>query len=125
MNLFNLLSKAEDRLQDNDPVYNDKSDLVMAILRSKGILPYNRCSLNGGLHKLVSGALVAAHEAGTTVDVATRRAATIHEAGYSTKLIPYLDKMVKDNILVSQTNKAQGKMTLGALLTTYLDHCLT
>ena len=111
-------------MHDNDPMYNDKSDLVMAILRCKGVLPYNRCSLNGGLHKLVSSALVAAHEAGTTVDVATRRAATIHEAGYSTKLIPYLDKMVKDNILVSQTNKAQGKMTLGALLTTYLDHSL-
>ena len=124
MNLFNLLSKAEDRLQDNDPVYNDKSDLVMAILRSKGILPYNRCSLNGGLHKLVSGALVAAHEADTTIDISTRRAASIHEAGYSTKLIPYLDKMIKDNVLVGQGKKAQGKMALGALLTTYLDHSL-
>ena len=111
-------------MHDNDPMYNDKSDLVMAILRSKGILPYNRCSLNGGLHKLVSGALVAAHEADTTIDISTRRAASIHEAGHSTKLIPYLDKMLKNNILVSQTNKAEGKMALGALLTTYLDHSL-
>ena len=124
MNLYHLLSKAEDRLQAHDPMYNDKSDLVMAILRSKGILPYNRCSLNGGLHKVVSGALVAAHEADTTIDISTRRAASIHEAGHSTKLIPYLDKMVRDNLLVSQTNKAEGKMALGALLTTYLDHSL-
>jgi hypothetical protein len=67
---------------------------------------------------------VAAHEADTTIDISTRRAASIHEAGYSTKLIPYLDKMVKDNVLVGQGKKAQGKMALGALLTTYLDHSL-
>ena len=124
MHLFKLLDAADIRLQSNDPIYNDKADLVLAILRSKGVLPYKRSTLNGNIHKQVSAALVSAHEQATTVDVPTRRAGTLHEAGYSTRVLQYLDDAVKHNLLVSQTKKAEGKLALGNILNTYLDHSL-
>lgn len=120
MHLFKLLDAAHTRLQSNDLIYNDKADLVLAILRSSGVLPYRRATLNGDIHKQVSGALALAHEQGTTVDIPTRRAGTLHEAGYSTKLLQYLDDAVKQNLLVSQTKKAEGTLALGHLLTAYL-----
>jgi hypothetical protein len=124
MNLFNLLNEADDRLQYNDPIYHDKADLVLAILRSKGVIPFKRSTLNGSLHKQVSAVLVNAHEAGTTIDIPTRRAGTLHEAGYSTKVLEYLDNAVKHSLLLSQSKRAEGKLALGNVLTTYLDHCL-
>ena len=122
MHLFELLDAADIRLQSNDPTYNDKADLVVAILRSKGVLPYRRSMLNGNIHKQIAAALVSAHEQATTVDVPTRRAGTLHEAGYSTKVIQYLDDAVKHGLLLSQTKKAEGRLTLGNLLTTYVGH---
>ena len=122
MNLFELLAAADLRLNSNDPIYNDKADLVLAILRSKGALPYRRAMLNGHIHKQIAAALVSAHEQATTVDVPTRRAGTLHAAGYSTKVIQYLDDAVKHGLLLSQTKKAEGRLALGCLLTTYLGH---
>ena len=124
MNLFKLLDTAEDRLDCPDPIYNEQTDLVLSILRATGVLPFKRASLNGWLHKVVSGAVVSAYEAGETIDVSTRRAGTLHEYGYSTKVIEYLDKAVKQKLLLSQTNRAEGKLSLGPVLTTYLDHSL-
>ena len=124
MNLFSLLQDAEVRLNSNDPMYNEKADLVLAILRSKGVIPFKRSTLNGSLHKQVSAAIVNAHEAGTTIDVPTRRLGTLHEAGYSTKVLEYLDNAVKHSLLLSQSKKAEGKLALGNILTTYLDHSL-
>jgi len=120
VHLFKLLDTADIRLNSNDPVYNDKADLVLAILRSKGVLPYRRATLNGDIHKQVSGAILLAYEQGTTVDIPTRRAGTLHDAGYSTKLLQYLDDAVKQGLLVSQTQKAEGTLELGHLLTAYL-----
>ena len=124
MNLFSLLKDAEVRLNSNDPIYNERADLVLAILRSKGVIPFKRATLNGTLHKQVSAAVVNAHEAGTTIDVPTRRLGTLHEAGYSTKVLEYLDNAVKHSLLLSQSKKAEGKLALGNVLTTYLDHSL-
>jgi len=124
MNLFSLLQDAEVRLNSNDPIYNERADLVLAILRSKGVIPFKRSTLNGSLHKQVSAAVVNAHEAGTTIDVPTRRLGTLHEAGYSTKVLEYLDNAVKHSLLLSQSKKAEGKLALGNVLTTYLDHAL-
>ena len=122
MHLFKLLEAAEVRLNSDDAEFNEKTDLVVAILRSKGVLPYKRFMLNGNIHKQIAAALVSAHEQATTVDVPTRRAGTLHEAGYSTKVIQYLDDAVKHGLLLSQTKKAEGRLALGCLLTTYLGH---
>ena len=124
MNLFRLLQDAEVRLNSNDPIYNERADLVLAILRSKGVIPFKRSTLNGSLHKQVCAAVVNAHEAGTTIDVPTRRLGTLHEAGYSTKVLEYLDNAVKHSLLLSQSKKAEGKLALGNVLTTYLDYSL-
>ena len=124
MNLFKLLDTAEHKLDSPDPIYNEQTDLVLSILRATGVLPFKRASLNGRLHKVVSAAVVSAYEAGETIDVSTRRAGTLHEYGYSTKIVEYLDKAVKQKLLLSQTNRAEGKLSLGPVLTTYLDHSL-
>ena len=124
MNLFKLLDTAEHKLDCPDPIYNEQTDLVLSILRATGVLPFKRASINGRLHKMVSAAVVSAYETGETIDVSTRRAGTLHEYGYSTKIVEYLDKAVKQKLLLSQTNRAEGKLSLGPVLTTYLDHSL-
>ena len=124
MNLFKLLDTAEHKLDSPDPIYNEQTDLVLSILRATGVLPFKRASINGRLHKMVSAAVVSAYEAVETIDVSTRRAGTLHEYGYSTKIVEYLDKAVKAKLLLSQTNRAEGKLSLGPVLTTYLDHSL-
>ena len=122
MNLFKLLDTAEHKLDSPDPIYNERTDLVLSILRATGVLPFKRASLNGRLHKIVSAAVVSAYEAGETINVSTRRAGTLHEYGYSTKIVEYLDKAVKAKLLLSQSKRAEGKLSLGPVLTTYLDH---
>ena len=121
MNIFSLLQKAEKRLQTNDPLYHDQADTLLGVLRSFGILPYKRSSLNGGLHKLVAAAIVEAFDADTTLDIATRRAGTFHRYGFSTKVISYLDKMVSEGLLISRTGKASGALVIGELFDAYLD----
>ena len=101
MNFLALLDKAKAKLKDNDPFFQERTGLVLDILRSKGTIPYKRCSLNGQLHRQVAAALVIAHESGV-----------------------YCDSMVKDKFLISQTNKADGRLWLGNVLNTYLDHPL-
>ena len=122
MNFLKLINSAKDRLSINDPFFNERTDLTLAILRSKGAIPFKRSQLNGGLNKQVAAAIVAAYEAGSSIDVTTRRSQTLHELGYSTKILDYLDNMVKQELLISQTNKADGRLYLGEILTTYLDH---
>ena len=67
MNLFKLLDTAKARLEDSDPIFNYKTDLVMAILRSKEAIPFKRSKLNGGLHRLMSATIVSAFDAGHRV----------------------------------------------------------
>ena len=124
MNLFKLLDNAAHKLERPDPIYNEQTDLVLSILRATGVLPFKRANLNGKLHKMVSASIVSAYQSGETIDVSTRRAGTLHEYGYSTKVIEYLDKAVKQKLLLSQTNRAEGKLSLDPVLTTYLDHSL-
>ena len=122
MNFLKLMNSAKERLSINDPFFNERTDLTLAILRSKGAIPFKRSQLNGELHKQVAAAIVAAYEAGSSIDVTTRRSQTLHELGYSTKILDYLDNMVKHELLISQSKKADGRLYLGELLTTYLDH---
>ncbi len=120
MNIFNLLQHARIRLATNDPEFHNATDTTVAILRSSGVLPWRRSSINGELHKLVSAVIVEAHETNETIDIATRRAGTFNRYGYSTKIISFLDKAVSSSLLSSTTNKAKGKLSIGTLLDTYL-----
>ena len=118
--IFNLLQHARIRLATNDPEFHNATDTTVAILRSSGVLPWRRSSINGELHKLVSAVIVEAHETNETIDIATRRAGTFNRYGYSTKIISFLDKAVSSSLLSSTTNKAKGKLSIGTLLDTYL-----
>ena len=120
MNVFRLLELASVRLTTNDALFHEQADTVLGILRSAGVLPHKRSSLNGSLHKLVSAMIVQAYEDNTTIDVAVRRAGSWHYYGYSTKIVSYLDAAVEQGLLVSQTGKAKGALFLGDILEAYL-----
>ena len=120
MNVFRLLELASVRLTTNDALYHEQADTVLGILRSAGVLPHKRSSLNGSLHKLVAAMIVEAYDTDTTIDVAVRRAGTFHHYGYSTKIVDYLDKAVEQGLLISQTGKAKGALALGDILEAYL-----
>ena len=47
MNVFRLLELASERLTTNDALYHEQADTVLGILRSAGVLPHKRSSLNG------------------------------------------------------------------------------
>ncbi|MDA9209340.1 hypothetical protein N9O77_01030 [bacterium] len=120
MNVFRLLQLASERLKTNDALFHEQADTVLGILRSAGVLPHKRSSLNGSLHKLVSAMIVQAYEDNTTIDVAVRRAGTFHHYGYSTKIVQYLDAAVEQGLLQSQMGKAKGALALGEILEGYL-----
>ena len=120
MNVFRLLEIASDRLTTNDALFHEQADTVLGILRSAGVLPHRRSSLNGSLHKLVAAMIVQAYDDNTTLDVAVRRAGSWHYYGYSTKIVSYLDAAVEQGLLISQTGKAKGALSLGDILEAYL-----
>ena len=120
MNIFRLLQVASVRLATNDALFHEQSDTVLAILRSASVLPHRRSSLNGSLHKLVAAMIVQAYDTNTTIDVAVRRAGSWHYYGYSTKIVSYLDAAVEQSLLISQTGKAKGALSLGDILEAYL-----
>ena len=120
MNIFRLLQVASVRLATNDALFHEQADTVLGILRSAGVLPHRRSSVNGTLHKLVAAMIVQAYEDNTTIDVAVRRAGSWHYYGYSTKIVSYLDTAVEQGLLISQTGKAKGALSLGDILEAYL-----
>ena len=120
MNVFSLLERASKRLQTSDVLYHEQANTILGILRSSEVIPYKRSSINGRLHKLFACMLLEAYDADTSVDVATTRAGTFHRYGFSTKIVSYMDKMVANDLLISQTGKAKGKLVLSDLLDTYL-----
>ena len=120
MNVFRLLEVASLKLATNDALFHGQADTVLGILRPAGVLPFKRSSLNGSLHKLVAAMIVQAYDDNTTIDVAVRRAGLFHHYGFSTKIIQYLDKAVAQGLLISQTGKAKGALSLGEILEAYL-----
>ena len=118
--IFSLLESASKRLKQNDPDFHQQTETTTAILRSSGVLPIKRASVNGAIHSLLSAAIVQAYENNTTVDITSRSAGKFHYYGFSTKLIGYLDKAVQSKLLVSKTDKAKGALEIGDILETYL-----
>ena len=120
MNLFKALEAASLRLQANDPEFDSQANLTTDILRSAGVYPHRRSSLNGHVHKLLSAAIVHVYQQDTSLDVTTRRCATFALYDYSTKLPAYLTKAVELGFLTSSNGKATGKLELSELLEAYL-----
>ena len=101
MDLLELMAFAKSKLKSNDPSYKERVEVTQALLRSLGILPHKRISINGKLHTLFCGAIVSAYDNQTGIDIYTRRMGVIHLAGESTMLISYLDACVKHGVLTA------------------------
>jgi hypothetical protein len=121
LNIFKALEAASLRLQTNDSAFDSQANLCTDILRTAGVYPHRRSSLNGHVHKLLSAAIVHVYQQDTSLDVTTRRAGTYSLYNYSTKLPSYLTKAVNLGFLTSQNGKATGKLELSELLLAYLD----
>jgi len=122
LNIFKALEAASLRLNQNDPEFDSQANLTTDILRSSGVYPHRRSSLNGHVHKLLSAAIVHVYQQDTSLDVTTRRAGTFALYGYSTKIPTYLLKL---GFLTSPNGKATGKLELSELLEAYLDEAQT
>ena len=120
MNLFHLFDRSEERLAANDVDFNERTATVEAILKSVGALPFRRANLNRQLHQLFAASIVVAHEADDSIDIVTRRAGTLVEAGRSTKIIEYLDKAVAAGLLQSQSRRAEGRLRVSGTISSYL-----
>ena len=124
MNVFLLLERAKKKLEEGEPYFTDATHTITAILRTQEVIPHKRISINGPLHHMFAGAIVEAYEEGTKIDVNTRHAGEYAYYGFSTKIIEYLDKAVEQDLLLSQTDKAKGKLNIGRLLSAYLEDAL-
>lgn len=122
MNLFMLLQRSKEHLEKGSSEFSDTADTILALLRSHEVIPYKRSTVNGGLHKMVAGAIVEAYDRDTTIDVSSRHQGLFSHYGFSTKIVEYLDKAVEKKLLLSEYKKAKGKLRIGSLLQDYLDY---
>ena len=60
MNCITLMDQAIAKLESNNLPFIDKTETALGFLRSKGVLPINRASMNGHLHTTYSAMLVEA-----------------------------------------------------------------
>jgi len=117
MNCITLMDQAIAKLESNNLPFIDKTETALGFLRSKGVLPINRESMNGHLHTTYSAMLVEAHEQGTTVDVPTRKQSDLHELGLTTMIIKWFDTAVEQKVLIptNGARNAQGQLAFGCL----------
>ena len=117
MNCLELMNNATIKLNANNLSFIDKTEKALGFLRSIGVLPIKRATLNGHLHNSYSAMLVEALEQGTTIDIPTRRQADLHELGHTTMLVKWLDTAVEHEVLIPKngSNNAQGALELGSL----------
>ena len=120
--IISLLTMAQERLDEFDPVFNDKAATVLAILRSTGVVARTRLAQSNRWHQLLSAAFVVAFEEQHDIHITTRRHQVLHDAGVSTKLTHWLDQCCEQELLVtqSQRKRAEGRLSLGELLQHYL-----
>ena len=119
-----LMQEAEKKLTKCDPVFIRKTERVLGILRSKGVVSYRRLSENGKWHNLLAATLVLAHDKGTDFALPTRRQQTLYDRGISTRIVSFLDSAVKEGLIISQASDytARGRLSLGDIIKAYLAH---
>ena len=123
MKLFDLFKIADQKIQQSDVTFNEKTEVVLGIIRALGIVPRNRIVERGYLHKLLSGAFVVANQSGETIDITTRQFQQYVDAGVSTQVVKWLDRACEENLLLTESpeQKAEGVLRLGELLTWHID----
>ena len=124
MDIKELMADSKRRLINNDLVYRERVDVVLALLRALGVLSHSRISINGLLHRVFAGALVSAYENQTPVELYSRRQADLFAKGHSTRLLAWLDQCVKHEVLIPQApiDYAKGKLDTGPTLKHYIQY---
>lgn len=126
--IVELMAFAQQRMKNSDSQYGEKVDVALALMRSLGVLSHYRASVNCMAHRLFAGALVSAYDNKTYVELYSRRMGDLHKRGYSTRIIPWLDKCVEEGLLIPANPRfiyAKGKMQLGHMLKHYLAYAST
>lgn len=121
--IVELMQEAQQRINTYDPVFVDKTEKVLAVLRSKGVISYKRISQNGRYHTLLAATLVLAHEKQTDFMLPTRKQQTLYNRGVSTRIVKFLDSAVKEGLILSQSTDftARGRLCLGDVIKAYLE----
>ena len=124
MDVVILMQEAENKLKEYDPVFIHKTEKVLGILRSKGVVSYRRLSENGKWHNLLAATLVLAYDKGTDFALPTRRQQTLYDRGISTRIVSFLDNAVREGLIISQASDytARGRLSLGDIIKAYLEH---
>ena len=124
MDVVILMQQAEKKITEYDPVFIHKTEKVLDILRSKGVVSYRRLSENGRWHNLLAATLVLAHDKGTDFALPTRRQQTLYDRGISTRIVSFLDNAVREGLIISQASDytARGRLSLGDIIKAYLEH---
>ena len=117
-----ILETAQKRYDGYELSFRDQTQTVLSILRAKDVLARTRKAKSNKWHTLLAAALVVAYEDEHDLYVSTRRAENLYRAGVTTRLTQWLDYCVENDLLVtnSPTNKADGRLALGEILTYYL-----
>jgi hypothetical protein len=117
MDCVNLMTAAEVKLHRNDLPFIEKTETALSFLRSTGVLPIKRASINGHLHTSYSAMLVEALEQDVSVDIHTRRQADLHDRGVTTRIVKWLDDTVAQGVLIpaNGSNIAKGALNIGEL----------
>jgi len=118
-----LMEEASKRLETYDPIFTDKTETVLAILRSQGVVSSKRLRQNGKYHAILAASLVLAHEKNSDLYLTTRSQGELFSRGVSTTLVKFLDNAIEQGLILSQGNdfKAKGRMSLGEIITSYLE----
>ena len=119
-----LMEEASKRLETYDPIFIDKTETVLAILRSKGVVSSKRLQQNGKYHTILAASLVLAHEKNSDLYLTTRSQGELFGRGVSTTLVKFLDNAIEQGLIISQAqnHKAKGRMSLGEIITSYLEY---
>ena len=119
-----LMEEASKRLEKHDPIFTDKTETVLAILRSQGVISSKRLQQNGKYQTILAASLVLAHEKNSDLYLTTRSQGKLFGRGVSTTLLKFLDAAIEQGLILSQAhnNKAKGRMSLGEIITSYLEY---
>ena len=85
-----LMEEASKRLETYDPIFTDKTETVLAILRSKGVISSKRLQQNGKYHSILAASLVLAHEKNSDLYLTTRSQGELFGRGVSTTWLSFL-----------------------------------
>ena len=124
LDIVSLMEEASARLERYDAEFVDKVETILAILRSKGVLSSKRLQQNGSYHTVLAASLVLAHEKQADIYLRTRSQGDLFKRGVSTTLISFLDNAIEQGLILSQAKdyKARGRMSLGEIITSYLEY---